>query len=134
MGNSVLISGVWSPPLNDAAHSSSGRPFIENLWRDLISKKRTPRIDGVYFTPNALPHIRDTLQHLDLLDEHCVRLLIGETGDDSQAVVELAVEVNVNVDPEPIAQHVGGAQGAIDNNTNVGATGVVNAACNHFGY
>ena len=104
---------IWSPPLNDAAHSSYGLPF--NLFHYLISKCKTPRIDGFGFTPNALTRIQDALQHLDMLVERGVRLLIGE--DDDQAEVEWNVEVNVYA-PKPIAR-------------NVVAAGVqVDAACN----
>ena len=110
-----LVVAAWpnirSPPLNDAAHSSYGRPF--NLFHYLISKSKTPRIDGFGFTPNALTRIQDALQHLGMLDEHGVRLLdlrehnvrvlIGE--DDYQAEVEWNVEVIVYA-PEPIARNV----------------------------
>ena len=112
--NAAAWPDIWSPPLNDAAHPSSGLPF--NPLHYLISKRKTPRVDGFSFTPNAPTHIQDTIQHLDMLVEHGVRLLIGE--DDYQAEVEWNVEVNANA-PEPITRNVGAA----------GVPGI--AACNH---
>ena len=86
------------------------------------------------FTQRALPIIRNILNYLELIDEHCLRLLDDEyflgSEDSSEDVVHFDVEVNVDFDPEPLAQN-NGANGA----QNVGAAGVTMiAACNHQHY
>ena len=78
------------------------------------------------FIPAAIPYIEVVVQHLHLIDMHCLRLLTQERADD------IHVEVNVDIDPEHVT-HVENADGQATATQNVGAAGVpVIAACNHY--